>query len=201
MYFDDENNEKIENAENSTVDNNENATVSSANEKEEIDTTNSSMENTGEPKKEKKTKKLGHTHVDNEAKQEEQHSRILEYLKNEHKWENYVLLVLSFMALILGCLILNGTLEVSEDFPLIGNFPKVFAWILVGLSVLAIALSLWPFFKPAFPELKKVSWPKARQFGADVARVFIFLLILVSVLLLFDAFVSKLISYILSISD
>lgn len=201
MYFDDENNEKIENAENSTVENNENTAVDEVIEKEEVDSNQPSLENEVEPKKEKKTKKIGHTHVNNEAKPEEQHSRILEYLKNEHKWENYVLLILSFMALILGCLILNGTLEVSEDFPLIGNFPKVFAWILVGLSILAIALSLWPFFKPAFPELKKVSWPKGRQFGADVARVFIFLLILVSVLLLFDAFVSKLISYILSISD
>lgn len=123
----------------------------------------------------------------------EEKSRILEYLKNEHKWENYVLLFLSLFALVLGLLILNGTLQVSADFPLIGNFPKVFAGILVGLAVLAILLSLWPFFKPAFPELKRVTWPRRRDFGADTARVFIFLFILVAVFLLYDAFISRLI--------
>ncbi len=120
-------------------------------------------------------------------------SRILEYLKNEHKWENYVLLFLSLFALVLGLLILNGTLQVSESFPLIGNFPKVFAGVLVGLAVLAILLSLWPFFKPAFPELKRVTWPRRRDFAADTARVFIFMIILVCVFLLYDAFISRLI--------
>lgn len=186
MYLEDEelNNEKTE-------------AVEDSNAEENVEEVREASDET--KKKDKKSK--GHSHVDNEAKPEESHSRILEYLKNEHKWENYVLLVLSFMALILGCLIINGTLSVSEDFPLIGNFPKVFAWVLIGLSVLAILLSLWPFFKPAFPELKKVTWPKPKQFGADVARVFIFLLILVSVLLLFDAFISRLIKFLLKLGD
>lgn len=192
MYFDDEKELNNDNIENSTEENTEEAKAS---EKEAVDAdTSREMD---EPKK--KTK--GHSHVDNEAKVVEQHSRILEYLKSEHKWENYVLLVLSFMALILGCLIINGTLQVSEEFPLIGNFPRIFAWVLIGLSVLAIVLSVWPFFKPAFPELKKVSWPKGRQFAADTARVFIFLLILVFLLLLFDAFISRLIKFILGLND
>ncbi len=191
MYFDDEkdtNTSEVSNEEtNSSVE-------------ENTETEESSTEVVEDAKEVQKPKK-GHSHVDNEAKVEEQHSRILEYLKNEHKWENYVLLILSIMALILGCLIINGTLEVSESFPIIGNFPKVFAWILIGLSALAILLAVWPFFKPAFPELKKVSWPKARTFGADVARVFIFLVILVAVLLLFDAFVAKLIKFIIGLND
>ena len=127
----------------------------------------------------------------------EDKSRLLEYLKNEHKWENYVLLVLSFFALVLGLLILNGTLTVNEDFPLIGNFPKAFAGTLVALAVLAILLSLWPFFKPAFPELKKVRWLRLRDFLADSARVFIFMFILVAICLLYDAFISRLIKVIL----
>ena len=127
----------------------------------------------------------------------EDKSRLLEYLKNEHKWENYVLLVLSFFALVLGLLILNGTLTVNEDFPLIGNFPKAFAGTLVALAVLAILLSLWPFFKPAVPELKKVRWLRFRDFLADSARVFIFMFILVAICLLYDAFISRLIKVIL----
>lgn len=131
------------------------------------------------------------------AQPQQDKSRLLEYLKNEHKWENYVLLVLSFFALILGLLILNGTLTVNEEFPLIGNFPRAFAGTLVALAVLAILLSLWPFFKPAFPELKKVRWLRFRDFLADSARVFIFMFILVAICLLYDAFISKLIRVLL----
>ena len=189
MYFDDEKELTNENKEDSL---NETSDTKEANE-QEVEAKDSDTQ----PAKKHK----GHSHVDNEPKVEDSHSRILEYLKNEHKWENYVLLALSLMALILGCLIINGTLEVSEEFPLIGNFPKVFAWVLIGLAALAILLSLWPFFKPAFPELKKVSWSKPREFAADVARVFIFLIILVFVLLLFDAFISRLIKFILELND
>ena len=146
--------------------------------------------------KEKKEKEKRNRIV--QDKQEEK-SRILEYLKNEHKWENFVLLFLSLFALVLGLLILNGTLTVNEDFPLIGNFPRAFAGTLVGLAVLAILLSLWPFFKPAFPEIKKISWPRGKAFLADTARVFIFLFILVGVFLLYDAFISKLIKVLLDL--
>lgn len=128
----------------------------------------------------------------------EDHSRILEYLASEHKWENYLLLFLSLFALVLGCLIVNDTLTVNEDFPLIGNFPNVFAWILIGLASVALLLSLYPFFKPAFPEFKKITWMRPRAFFADTARVFIFLIILVALFLLYDAFVSKLIGLIIS---
>lgn len=127
----------------------------------------------------------------------EDKSRLLEYLKNEHKWENFVLLFLSLFAMVLGLLILNGTLTVNNDFPLIGSFPRIFAGVLVGLAVLAILLSLWPFFKPAFPELKKVRWPRGKAFLADTARVFSFLFILVAVFLLYDAFISRLIKVLL----
>ncbi len=193
MYFDDE---KDTNTSGVSNEEETNSSVLEENTESEESNTDVSLDT-----KEVKKSKKGHSHVDIEAKEEEQHSRILEYLKNEHKWENYVLLILSIMALMLGCLIINGTLEVSDSFPIIGNFPKVFAWILIGLSALAILLSVWPFFKPAFPELKKVTWPKARTFGADVARVFIFLIILVAVLLLFDAFVAKLIKFIIGLND
>lgn len=132
-------------------------------------------------------------------KDDEQKSRIIEYLKNEHKWENYVLLVLSLFALVLGCLILNGTLTINEDFPLFGNFPTAFAWGLVGIAAFALLLSLYPFFKPAFPEIKKIKWPRLKVFLADTVRVFIFLIIFVLLFLLYDAFVSKLMAKLLNL--
>ncbi|MDE5566514.1 MAG: hypothetical protein K2I77_05970, partial [Anaeroplasmataceae bacterium] len=64
-------------------------------------------------------------------KENEKPSRIIQYLKETHKWENYLFLFLSLMVLILGCLILAGTLTVKENFWLIGKHPKGFGWILV----------------------------------------------------------------------
>lgn len=145
--------------------------------------------------KNKDNKKKKANTVKNNSKEEK--SRILEYLKSEHKWENYLLLVLSLFALVLGCLIINGTVEVNESFPLIGGFPKVFAWILVSLSAFALILSLWPFFKPAFPEFKKITWMRPKAFFGNVARVFIFLIVFVLLFLLYNAFISKLIGWLL----
>ncbi len=126
-----------------------------------------------------------------------QKSRIWEYMKTEHKWENYVLLILSLFALILGALIMNKTLVVNDSFPLIGNFPNLFAWILIILSALSLILSLYPFFKPAWPELKKVTWPNKKLFLGNTARVFIFLITLTLLFLLYDAFISRIIALLL----
>ncbi|MGL4948840.1 MAG: preprotein translocase subunit SecE [Anaeroplasmataceae bacterium] len=156
----------------------------------------SSTENIEENKKNKKSKKK--KNKKKEIKNELEHrSRILEYLKNEHAWENYVLLILSVVALLLGVLILNDTLSINADFPVIGSFPTQFAWVLVVLSTIALLLSLYPFFKPSYPELKKVTWPTWKKFLADSVRVFIFIIALTLLLLLFDIFISKLVALIL----
>ncbi len=155
-------------------------------EKEESNKNNDAKEAKQKPAKEKKENK------------DEQKSRIFEYLKTEHKWENYVLLVLSLFALVLGCLIVNGTLTINENFPLFGNFPMVFAWGLVIVAIFALLLSLYPFFKPAFPEFKKIKWPRLRVFLADTVRVFSFLIIFVALFLLYDVFVSKLMGLLLN---
>ena len=132
-----------------------------------------------------------------ETKEVERKSRILEYLASEHVWENYLLLVLSLFALILGVLILNNTLTVNDSFPLIGDFPTLFAWFLVGAASLALILSLYPFFKPTWPEFKKITWPNKRLFGGNSIRVYMFLIMLTLLFLLYDAFISKLIGMIL----
>lgn len=118
-------------------------------------------------------------------------SRIGEYLKEEHKWESYLFIVIALVTLLLGCLILNGSLEVKNNFPLIGNHPTLFAWILVGLSSLGLLYALWPFFKPAFPEFKKITWLTWPKFLGNLARTFIFMLIFVGLLYLYDAFMSE----------
>ena len=130
-------------------------------------------------------------------KKQDKPSRIWQYLKETHKWENSVFLFFSVVVLALGLLILTGALNVKEDAWLIGDYPKVFAWVLVGISGLFTLYGLYPFFKPAFPEIKKVSWLTFGKFVANAIRVLLFLVIFTLLFLLYDAFISLLLARIL----
>lgn len=122
--------------------------------------------------------------------------RIIEYIKEEHKWENYFFLFIALLTLILGCLILTGALVVKSDFPIIGSIPTVFAWILVGFSIAGLIYAIYPFFKPAFPEFKKITWLTPRKFLADTIRVFLFLIIFTLLFLLYDSFIAEILALI-----
>ena len=117
--------------------------------------------------------------------------RISEYLKEEHQWENWLFLVISIITLLLGCLMLNGALQVRNDFPLIGEYPTVFAWILVVLASVGLIYALYPFLKPAFPELKKITWLTGSKFLGNAIRTFVFIIIFTLLFLLYDVFLSE----------
>lgn len=121
-------------------------------------------------------------------------SRIWEYMATEHKWENYVFLGISLLVLVLGMLILSGGLMVKEDFPLIGGYPKVFAWVLVVIAGAGVLYAAYPFFKPALPEFKKISWLTGKKFLANSIRVFVFIIIFTLLFLLYDAFISQILA-------
>ena len=127
-------------------------------------------------------------------KQGEKKSRILEYLKETHKWENYAFLIAAVIVLVLGCLILTDTLVVKDNAWLIGDYPDVFAWILVGVSGAFTLYGLVPFFQPAVPEFKKVAWLPFKKFVANSLRVILFLVIFASLFLLYDSFITQILS-------
>lgn len=170
--------------------------------KEEVkepETAKTEEETTPEPKKEKKnsTKDEVEKKIQKqiEKKQEKQERlgiyRIGAYLKEEHKWENYVFLIVSVIVLVLGMLILNGALVVKDDFPLIGGHSTPFGWTLVGIAALGTLYGLYPFFKPAFPEFKKISWLTIPKFIANIIRVFVFMAIFISLFILYDMFIAN----------
>ncbi|MCR5706475.1 MAG: preprotein translocase subunit SecE [Acholeplasmatales bacterium] len=130
------------------------------------------------------------------AKEDNKPSRILEYLKTEHKWENYLFLTVSVIVLMLGILILTGVLVVRDDFPLIGKNSTVYGWILVVVASLGTIYALYPFYKPCFPEFKKISWLKGMKFLGDIVRVFLFIIIFTLLFLLYDSFISQVLGYI-----
>jgi preprotein translocase subunit SecE len=130
-----------------------------------------------------------------EKKQEKQERlgiyRIGAYLKEEHKWENYVFLIVSVIVLVLGMLILNGALVVRDNFPLIGGHSTAFGWTLVGVAALGTLYGLYPFFKPAFPEFKKITWLTVPKFIANTIRVFVFMAIFIALFILYDMFIAN----------
>ncbi len=129
-------------------------------------------------------------------KEDNKPSRILEYLKTEHKWENYLFLTVSVIVLMLGVLILTGVLVVRNDFPVIGQNSTVYGWILVVVASLGTLYALFPFYKPCFPEFKKITWLKGMKFVGDIVRVFLFIIIFTLLFLLYDSFISQILGYI-----
>lgn len=129
-------------------------------------------------------------------KEDNKPSRILEYLKTEHKWENYLFLFISIVVLMLGILILTGVLVVREDFPLIGKNATVYGWVLVVVAGLGTLYALFPFYKPCFPEFKKITWLKGMKLLGDIVRVFLFITIFTLLFLLYDSFISQILGYI-----
>jgi hypothetical protein len=107
-------------------------------------------------------------------------------LSKEYKYENLILAFLAVFAIVLGALIVNGTLVIGKDYFLIGSYPKVFAWVLVGLGVISLLLVALPFYKPSFDEAKHIKGLKKSEFLVNIARVLIFIFILAGFFFLCD---------------
>lgn len=107
-------------------------------------------------------------------------------LSKEYKYENLILAFLAVFAIVLGALIVNGTLVIGKDYFLIGSYPKVFAWVLVGLGVISLLLVALPFYKPSFDEAKHIKGLKKSEFLVNIVRVLIFIFILAGFFFLCD---------------
>ncbi len=124
-------------------------------------------------------------------KKDDKKSKLWEILSKDYKWENYVFFLIALVVLLLGVLILDGTISISSDAVLIGSYSTAFAWILVAFGSLAIIYALFPFFQTAFPELKRITWIKGRKYFGNILRVFIFLIVLCLLFILYDYFITE----------
>ena len=70
--------------------------------------------------------------------------------------------------------------HIPEDFPILGGSPNdmIFAWSVLVIAILGLALVIYPFFLPAFPELRKVSWPTFVLYLDNAIRVIIYVAII-----------------------
>lgn len=123
-------------------------------------------------------------------KEAEQKSKLLEVLTTEYRWENLLLGVLAVISASLALMIITGNslLVINENAPIIGTPPNglIFAWVLFSISVFGLILVIYPFFLPAIPELKKITWPTRPKFIDHSVRVVIFLILLTGVIYLYD---------------
>ncbi len=118
---------------------------------------------------------------------------ILSIFTKEYKYEGLLLLFLSLVAILLGTMVIMGEnsvdgrpLTIRKEVFLIGEYPLVFAWILVILGVMSLILAVWPFLKPSVSELRRVSWAKKGELLQNTATVFAFIVIMAAFFLLSD---------------
>ncbi len=165
-------------------------------EEEKVEEASSNEKETGEVRQEVE-EKIKRQIAKKQEKQEKMGVyRIIDYMKEEHKWENYLFVGISIIIMVMGGMILSGALVVRNDFPVIGPNPTLFAWLLLGVGFLALIYSLYPFYKPCFPEFKKITWPTLNKFVADSIRVFLFIIIFVLLFLLYDFVIRGALRYI-----
>ncbi len=131
------------------------------------------------------------------VKEEEKESLILKYLKEEHKWETYLLGFLSCLSIALGALILTDVLVVNANTWIIGDYPDVFGWVIEVIGIIGLILFIVPIFKPSAKEIKELTPPTRQLFFGNVVRVFLFITILALVFMLYEAFISAVLGKIL----
>ncbi len=132
-------------------------------------------------------------------KLEERSGRVMEILKKEYTFENWLLAILSPILLLYGIYIVYGQFGSVDLAAVLGNsgigfvdffFNTTLKRILTGsflilIAVLVIVYLSIPFLRPSFKEMRKVSWPTILQLGTNSARVFSFLVFLMLVFALY----------------
>ena len=117
-------------------------------------------------------------------------NRVIQAISHEWKYENLILVVLALFALELGILLLTGDLTISSNAFLIGPYWKVFAWILVGLGVIALLLAVASFYRPSLAEVKHVTGLKRKEFVVNVITVFVFILVVAGLIFAYESVIT-----------
>ena len=135
----------------------------------------------------KKPNKVVKPTTTNEKKLQSE-SKIMEILKKEYTFENWLLAILSPVLILYGVYIVMGSFgDLALDFAdegFIGFFLGTdLARILTGsflilIGALVLVYLLIPYVRPSVVELKKVTWPTTKTLATNTAKVFIFLIFL-----------------------
>lgn len=120
--------------------------------------------------------------MNNRGKKTQERSKLIEILTTEYRGESLILGIFATITAALAIMIIGGVdgFQIPNDFPIIGGSPNamIFAWTVLTIALLGIALVIYPFFLPAIPELKKITWANRFQMVDHTIRVLIFMAIL-----------------------
>lgn len=133
-------------------------------------------------------------------KEKEQKSKLVEILTTEYKGESLILGILATITAALAIMIIGRVqgIHIPEDFPVLGGSPNdmIFAWTVLVIAILGLSLVIYPFFLPAFPELRKISWAGLKDFLDEAVRVILFVLIVTLFVSAIDVIIIRIIEVI-----
>lgn len=129
---------------------------------------------------------------------EKEKKSLMNLLGKEYKYEGLLLLVLGIITTVLGVLIHLGVttkgsegLVINENFYFIGEYPKLFAWVLIILGAAAIILAIYPYYKPSIKEMKRITWPSKKEMLSNTLIVIAFIVIVAFLFLGYDAILNQ----------
>lgn len=129
---------------------------------------------------------------------EKEKKSLMSLLGKEYKYEGLLLLVLGIITTVLGVLIHLGVttkgsegLVINENFYFIGEYPKLFAWVLITLGAAAIILAIYPYYKPSIKEMKRITWPSKKEMLSNTLIVIAFIVIVAFLFLGYDAILNQ----------
>lgn len=126
--------------------------------------------------------------------------RIWSFIKQDHPFENWLLLILAIVLLVLAVYILVAAASDKNTFADTyfdisksgwGIFDAswkiiVIASLIVALAAGVIVYCVWPVFKPAFKEMKFVTWTDKKTLFVNSLIVLIFIAFLTGLFYIFD---------------
>lgn len=137
------------------------------------------------------------------AKKDQEGNRILQILTTEYPIDRVLVVIMGLLVTVVGYYLVSGhtypnsTVQVLQ----ISNTDSwwsswifgtdtgitIFSWFILVMGVGALLLGLYPYFKPSFKEMKRVTWPNGGVIKNNSLRVFGFILFLVFVFVVFEA--------------
>jgi preprotein translocase subunit SecE len=117
-------------------------------------------------------------------------NRIMEILTTEYKGESLLLVLVSIVIMVVSAYIINGTLVINPDFPIIGNFPLLSTIVFMFSGAVGLVIGSWPLFKPSVIEIKRLTPPSRSVYLDHMVKVFTFILLFLVVFILFDSVIT-----------
>lgn len=136
------------------------------------------------------------------AKQEEKGNKILKILTTEYPIDRILVVIMGLLVTVVGYyLVSQHQTPAGQVYLQITNtdawYTKwifgsdtgilIFSIFILVMGVGALGLGLYPYFKPSFKEMKRVTWPNATVIKNHSGRVFGFILFLMAVFIVYNA--------------